>query len=464
MLKKLITNSLLFGIAPYVPQVVSVFLLPIMTKYLTATDYGIAGTINAYTQALTAFSTLGFATVLSVVFFRSKCQYKVLWREIYGFLQFWMIIFAILQGMVLYFIMPEAADEHKWLIIVLTNFSNVLFGPTAIIGSSYYTLSMKPLPVVTRSMLSGLITVMANYILVVHFRLGYLGWYVSGFLGTFVSNASYWYSVNYTLKLSPIYRFKRRTILKYLKIAMPTIPHFYTVFLFNSSSKLVMDFYSVPLPIFGQANIMTQIGGVMESWVSAINQAINPMMMTEIRGSREQRARSLAFVYLAVVYFCTFTVSLWSKEIFGFLLSNPELAATYPYAIIFIMALNYRPMYVAASNMFFYHEKTASLLKITFTAGIMAFVLYCLLIPFFEIWGIVIGYYIAAFYYGYSGFFMRVFREHSKVAYPVFKIACMHLALTVVAFMSVECDAQIKVVITLCFAACMLLKVAKLRK
>lgn len=68
MLKKLLTNTLLFGLAPYIPKIVSVLLLPILTKYLTATDYGIAGTIDAYTQALTALSTLGFSSVLNVSF------------------------------------------------------------------------------------------------------------------------------------------------------------------------------------------------------------------------------------------------------------------------------------------------------------------------------------------------------------------------------------------------------------
>ena len=34
MLRKLLTNSLLFGISPYIPQVINVFLLPIMTQYL----------------------------------------------------------------------------------------------------------------------------------------------------------------------------------------------------------------------------------------------------------------------------------------------------------------------------------------------------------------------------------------------------------------------------------------------
>ena len=72
MLRKLLTNTLLFGLAPYVPKVVSVFLMPVMTRYLTSTDYGIAGTIDAYTSALSTFATLEFGSVLSVVFLEQK--------------------------------------------------------------------------------------------------------------------------------------------------------------------------------------------------------------------------------------------------------------------------------------------------------------------------------------------------------------------------------------------------------
>ena len=84
MLRKLLTNSLLFGISPYIPQVINVFLLPIMTQYLTATDYGIAGTINAYTQALTALSTLGFNSVLGVIFYTRSCGVRYMVFSIFG--------------------------------------------------------------------------------------------------------------------------------------------------------------------------------------------------------------------------------------------------------------------------------------------------------------------------------------------------------------------------------------------
>lgn len=464
MLKKLFTNTLLFGLAPYASKIISVLLLPVMTQYLTATDYGIAGTIDAYTQGLTALSTLGFSTVLSVIFFRSKFQYKILWREIYGFLQYWMVLFALLQGTILYFIIPEEAVDNRWLIILLTNFSNVFFGATAIIGNSYYVLNMKALPVVVRTMIAGIVTVCANYLLVVHFRLGYLGWYVGSFIGTFIINASYWYTVNMQLKLTPIMNFKRRTIFKYLKVSLPTVPHYYNSFLMNASSKVVMNAYSCPINTLGQANIVLQIGGVVDSWIAAINQAINPMTMTEIRERNELKARSLIYVYLGLTYMCTFLVAVWSKEIFSLLISNAELAATYPYAILFVMALNYRPMYVATSNIFFYYENTTALLKVTLVSGLIALGLYCLLIPFYSIWGVVVGYYIAAICMGYSGFFISFFRNKSTVKYPYKAILLLHVTLTIVAYIMAECPVSLKLLVSLLFVVGVLWTLNKQRK
>ena len=154
MIKKLFTNSAIYGIAPHVPKIVSVFILPLLTTRLTDVDYGIAGTIDAYTMALAAFSTLGFNVVLQVSFYKSKCQYKILWREIYGFLQNWMVFFAVLQGVVLYFVIPKEAIENRWLIILLTNFNGVFFGPSALLGLVYFQLKEKPLPIAIRSVTS----------------------------------------------------------------------------------------------------------------------------------------------------------------------------------------------------------------------------------------------------------------------------------------------------------------------
>lgn len=187
---------------------------------------------------------------------------------------------------------------------------------------------MKLLPVVLRSVIGGIVTILANYFLVVHYKLGYFGWFVGGFIGTFIVNGSYWYDVNFKLGLMPIYKFKKKTIIKYLKIAMPTIPHFYSGYMMNTSSKMVMDVQGVSLGVIGQSNIVLQIGNLMTAWVEAINQAINPMAMNEIRNNDEEKAKRLIYIYYFITFACTFIFSVWSREIFTLLISNDELGLT----------------------------------------------------------------------------------------------------------------------------------------
>lgn len=189
--KELVKNAAYYGIVPSIPKIVNILLLPILTVHLTSQDYGIAGIIVAYTSALSAISTLGCSAFVTSSFYRYGSRYKRIWRQIYGLLQYWMFAFAIIQAIILYFIIPEEAADNKWAIIVLTNFNNVLFGPSSLLGSSYYRLKQTPKPVVYRSLVGGLITTFSNLYLIAYLKMGYMGWYISSFAGVFVVNASF---------------------------------------------------------------------------------------------------------------------------------------------------------------------------------------------------------------------------------------------------------------------------------
>lgn len=450
MLKRLLTNSAVYGIAPYIPRIVSIFILPVLTQHLTDVDYGIAGTISAYTSALIAFSTLGFNVVLQVSFYKCACQYKILWREIYGFLQYWMILFSVLQSIILFYIIPEEAAENKWSIILLTNFNGVVCGPAGLLGPLYYQLIQKPIPIAVRNVASGLLTVLINYILIVVLEQGYMGWYVSSFLGTFLVNVSYWYDLNFKLSIRPIFRFKIRTIIKNLKVSLPTIPHYYSIFLINTSNRVVMDRVNMPISAIGEFNMAQNFSSIIDSAVNAVNMAINPMCMQEIRNNREQESRRIIYLFFILTLSITTFFSIWSKEIFSLLIKNEVLANTYPYAAVLALSLNYRPMYIAASNMFFYYEKTLKLLFITFTAGIIALIGNILFIPVWGIWAAVIINYVAFLYMGYSGFLFDVYKKNTKVHYPVITAMLIQVGLSCLCFCVLDSPITVKVLISVC--------------
>lgn len=448
MLKKLIINSAVFGLAPHLPRVISIFLLPVLTKYLTETDYGIIGTVTAYTAALSAFATLGLTQILFNSYYHYRCQYKWLWRQLYGFLQMWIFFFGILQAIILYFVLPKEAETDKYTIILLSSFT-LLFSATALLGNTYYQLKQTPLPIAIRTVIAGVLTISINYYLVVYLKIGYLGFFWATCIATAIVNISYLPICYLKLGFTPIYRFKLKTIKRALRISLPIIPHTYSAYLLNTSNRLVMDRYHVPMATIGQFNIAQQFSNLMDSFTGAVNQAINPMTLNEMREGNLCNVRKLIYIYTTITLLVTGLTSLWLKEVFYVLISNETLRNTYPYAIILIMAQNAKPMYVASSNVFFYYENTTSLLKITFVAGILSFVGYIVFIPLYNIWGAVAVYYCSMIYMGYAGFFFNFYKQKSGISFPIKNIFGISLLLTISLFYIVEGSLGVKIILSI---------------
>lgn len=434
----ILKNGVLFTAAPFLPKIINVFLLPIMTMYLTDVDFGIAGTISAYTQSIGAFATLGLQVVLQNSFFKTPLEYKDTWRQIYGFLKFWMIIYALIQATILFFFIPEEAAENKWWIILLSQFSTVFFGPTGTIGNAYYIYNKESIPVVWRSVTASVITILVDFVLIVYLRWGYMGWYVGSFVGTFFTNASYWYVVHYKLDLKPIYRFKWSVIKHSLSVGAPTIPHYYTSYLLEGSGRMVMDQYNIPQGTIGQVSISQQIGDIFNAGTTGFNNAISPYQMEALREKNSKRINLLTTLFSIGVFAGAFLLATWSKEIFKILLSNESLQLAYPYFILYIMALCYRPLYSNASNYYFFYERTKQLLLITFLSGCMAILLYVVFMPLLGVWAFLIGHYVACLYFGYSGYFYKGYRDNESQRLPVHWFLLGQLILTGLAFLIVD--------------------------
>lgn len=453
MLKDLFKGSAIYGITPFIPRILSVILLPILTKYLTSTDYGIIGSITSITFAVQALHDLGLRALLPNYFYKSRGHYKVMWREIYGFLSLWMILYALIQATLLYFFIPKEAESNKWLIIILSNFSTVFFGPTSIIGNMYYQLSLKPMPVAIRGLVSGIITILANFVCVVYFKWGYLGAYVGTFAGLFLVNASYWPVLNRKLGLSPIYKFKWRSIKQALKVSLPTIPHYYTAYLMNSTNVVAMNYYDSSQAEIGHLTMAQNINNMFNTVINAVNQVFSPMCYQYIRENNPKEMKRMFYTYALIAYSLTFLYSLWSKEAYSILISNEELAATYRYSIVLAMALNYRPLYVYSSNYFFYHEKTIQLLGISLVSGLICTAFYFIMTPYWGVDAAVIGFYIGSLYYGYSGYFYSFYKKHTVYKVKWIFALLIQVLLTLVAYFAVDTILPVKIGITIVFLA-----------
>ncbi|MEI7509380.1 MAG: oligosaccharide flippase family protein [Flavobacterium sp.] len=416
MLKKLFSHTLIYGFANQIPKIAGLFTLPFITKYLTEKDYGIFGLITSYIGAIEILSSLGLEIVLVNAFYKHPNWYIKVWREIYGFLMIWNVIFMFFKIIFLWLVMPIGVINVP-LVIFLNIGAGLFFGPTAAIGFNFFLVNQKPLPIATRIIIFGILTVLLNVIFIAYLKLGYLGWFASAFIVSVLINASYIYPLMFTYKLRPLFKISNRRIKSYLKITLPTIPHYYSSFLLDTSDKIVMQRLSISINDIGKYNAAYTVGNFFNSIGMVSGFAIRPLMNECYKNKDENGARRLVFVLQTVFFITSFIISIWLKEIFQLLIKNKDLAATYPIGIIIVMAYNYRAMYYGSINKLFYLEKTSILWKITFFAGLTNVVMNFVLIPFFGYKVAAVTTFLSLMLMGYSGYFLNDFKKHTTINY-----------------------------------------------
>jgi len=464
MLKKLFTHTAIYGIAPQLTKFASFLALPIITKDLTATDYGIAGVITAYATAISAFATLGLRVVLVNSFFKSPNHYKWLWRQIYGFLTIWNIIYAFILSLLIYLIMPSEAIDNRLLIVGLTVLPLVLFGQTQTICSTYYQISQKPLQVASRSVVFGITTIALNIYFISFLKMGYMGWFWSTFIVGLLTNLSFFYPLNFVLKITPILNYKWRLIKQSLKVSLPTVPHNYSSYLLGSSDKAVMDLLHINAERIGIYNLATLLGSPISQVASASTLAIGPILNSYYKKSQDFAARNLIFFWQGMFIIGTLLFSIWLKEIVLILFQNESMRASYKIGVILIMAFNYRPMYAGANAKLFYTEKTKILWRVSFIAGISNIIMNLIAIPIWGVQAAAFTTFISYMYMGYSGFYFKVFKEVNPVKYyPEFWLAVTILA-TMMAIYVVDQGLVLKIIITTLVLLAASVAFIKLRK
>ncbi len=332
--------------------------------------------------------------------------------------------------------MPTEAIKYRYLIIGLFVLPSLIFNVTTIIATRYYQYSSKPLFISIVSAGVGIISILLNLYTIAFLKMGYLGWFLSNFIASFITFLCYFYPVYFKLKVTPLIKFRKAFLIKSLKISLPVIPHNYSSFLLNTSDRVVMDRLNVNIEKIGNYNLAYTFGSYMDFFGNAIGMAVGPIYTSLFSSKSREAAVSVKFItnFLQICFIvASLLVSLWCKELFELLIKNNELKSVYPIAIIIIMGYAYRPYYWTAITRLQYTENTNQLWKITFLAGVINVVLNLIFIPIYGVAAAAVTTFICLLYVGFSGYFLSSFKkQETEKYYPVFFIALILLSTTTV--------------------------------
>jgi O-antigen/teichoic acid export membrane protein len=450
-IKKLISHSLIYAIGPQIPKIAGLFVLPIITRYLTTNDYGVYGIITSYVGILTAVSDLGFSIVLTNSFYSFPNRWPIIWKQLHFYLLLWSFIYGILLAALLYFIIPVEASAEKGNIIFLVCVPAILFNSTVVLGARYYQFAQKPMYVATVSALVGVIAIILNLYTISVLKMGYMGWVLSSFLSSLVQFLFFCYPVFYKYKLSPIFVYRKKFLSKNLKISLPTVPHAYSSYLLSSSDRVVMDRMKTPIQEVGKYNLAYTFGNYFDFFITAIGMAVGPFFIGLISQRKNEKDHNLSIIVHWLQYgflLLGFTVSIWCKELLNLLVSNKELKLVYPIAIIIIMSYVSRPYYWVVVSRLQFFEKTMQFWKISLIAGIINVVLNIILVPFWGIMAATITTFFALLYMNFAGHFLKSYRALEKVKYYPVMMILLNIVATIIAYTLKDASIILKIGIT----------------
>ncbi|MFT2007505.1 lipopolysaccharide biosynthesis protein [Pontibacter sp. 13R65] len=453
MLRKLLSDAAIYGLAAQVPRLAGVLTLPIVTPHLTTEDYGIAGVVVALVAGLGFLQYLGLAVVMVNSFVNHPLRYKWIWRQLHGFISIWTLLYGLLLALVIYLVVPVGAVGNKIQIALLFAVPVMFFSATEVQSNVFFQLSQRPLPIAIRSFVVGFVVLAVNVYSISYLKLGYLGWFYGQFFGTVVGFLFNAYFVYASEHLWPIFNFKWNRIKKSLRISIPVIPHHMSFFLLDTSDKLVMGMLRVALPKIGLYNVASNFGSYFASASSAVVQAATPIYMQYYsrKGDKEaaHQVRRITFSLQTLFMVVTSLACIWMKEVFKVLIKNDSLQQAYPIAIVILMGYNFRPLYLAVINHLNYLEHTDKFWKISTVAGVVNVILNFLLVPIY-------GYKAAAFttfaclmYMGYGGFYLKEYKKSALINfYPMLWLS-LNILLLVMVYYLVTVAFLYKVLVTI---------------
>lgn len=380
---RLLTQSGLYLVGQLFQKATSFLLIPVWTYYLLPADYGIVGTMAAYSNLLHIVLMLGiYGAVVRHLYEVNKEPEE---QRSYIFSNF--LFLSAFSGLVL---VGLSLFGGRWWnvissgsipfrpIVVLTLLS-IWVGLISRMLLELYQAQRRALTYVAMEGTAFVLSVSLGLTFVAGYKMGAYGQILGGFIAqvlmmivAVVLLFRGWFTT----------RLAWRHVSDALSFGLPFVPHLLSAWALTFVDRVMLEHY-VPLRDVGFYNLGYNLGMGMLVLVTSINQAYQPYyygLMSSDAPAAENKILKIVSLYLAVLGLVTLAGSLFAGEVIHVL--TPE---KYQHAAIFVppILLSYLlvGLYFFVGSPIFYFKRTKLLPIITGTAAAFNIVLNYFLIP-----------------------------------------------------------------------------------
>ncbi len=387
-LKHLAKHSLNYAFAEIITKALGFLLIPLYTRFLLPSDYGIVSTLAAITGILGVFYEMGQLGSWQRFYYDYQNNEKEL-KDYLG-----TIIIFIFVSVLTCTILLNLIGYNVFRLFV----KDVPFKPYIQIAlwSAFFSLFIgfwkRLFQVRQKSAFFGLLSIgqflvstMFMIYFVVYLRQGALGMVKAAFFASllFFGVALFGFRKEIALKLN------LKKLKESLAYGLPLLPHGLAGWISTLADRLIIGNYK-NMESVGLYSIGYNFGSIMSMIVTAINFAYVPFFMSTAKAKDEEAKAIFARIatyYLAAILLIALIISIFAKEVI-MIMTTPSFYAAYKVVPLIAFSFVLNGMYYFVVNPIFYVKSAIKYLPLaTFTAAGVNLLMNFILIPRFGYMG-----------------------------------------------------------------------------
>lgn len=361
-------NSYIYMIGEIIPKIMSLLLLPVMTRFLTPEDYGIIAYVDAIVVFIFVFSVMSLNSYILREYFESKN--KVQQKKLIGNFFIFLIVYNIISVFIfigllslLFSVLNLQFDFYPiMLLALLCNFFEIF----SIFPQILYRIQEKAIKYIYFTVSKTILQIGSIVILLVYFEQGVLSKYY-GVLGI---NILFAIISIFIVRKNAIFSYNNIQIKQGLKFSMPLVVGALSYLVLDISDRLILEQY-VSLNDLGLYSIAYTLGFAVNVIISGSYKAFEPILFKEAKGDdflnifyiiRKQ--------YMFLVFLVGLLVILFSQELLRFMTSESFYESYYLVPFIVLAAIT-KGIYMLYAVLLMIHKNTKLLSQSVIIGGIV---------------------------------------------------------------------------------------------
>lgn len=377
----LLKNTAIYAIGEILPKIVSFLLLPVFTRYLTTTEYGIISYTGSFMLLFTVVGTLSLNSYVLRYYFERKeeKQQRLLMGTGYmaiGIMNIMLFVFGWL-------IFPYAIDYYDIQVpwdpffkLALINNFLVSFCTIPLV---VYRVRQDSAKYVGLSFSFSMLTFLFNIIFVVFLKQGVVGYYYS----TLIVSIPYFFIYAGIISKYACFKISKAYIREGLKFSLPLLPGAIAYFFLNMVDRIILE-RNVPLSEIGIYNIAVTLTSTLGIVIQSGYHAVEPEIYNHYGEADFYKfVKKAQTIYFSAIYIMALMIALFSQEVF-IIMTAPDFHGGYFLVPILTIGVVMSGQNVIYGGVLVSEKRTKIQGGISMIGAAVSFLFNLLLIPF---WG-----------------------------------------------------------------------------